>query len=250
MHDYPGEGSRREKRIRNLQNRLHESTNEFNRKSLVDELGRLEQERLHSDELFADKPGADKADGTDDEAFPILARLRKQLADVQYEYRRFAREVQAVQLYLHHFDTEYLGLLNERKLRLDVKYSLERDSFYDAFNTVRRQADSYCTEAARINAGEYTKAYEEEILRRMVEMRHNLFIETNRLFRRVQRFTKDLIDDLNGDAILCQNPDERLSYSELDRERELRGKTVGEGIHRVYEFSSEVTSFLNIPDFD
>jgi hypothetical protein len=249
MHDYPGESERIEKRIRKLQNRLHTSTNEFNRKSLVEELGRLEQERLHSENLFESQARAEEVTAEDAEEFPILAGLRTRYPDLQHEYRHFAREVQSLQLYLHHFDTEYIGLLNERKLRLDVKFSLERDNFYNAFSTLRRRADSYCTEASRINKGEYTKAYEEEILRRMVEMRHNLFIETNRFFLHVQRFAEDLLEDMNGDAILCQNADEQLSYSNLDRERELRGKTVQQGIEQIYEFSSEVISYLNIPDF-
>ncbi|NBC30933.1 MAG: hypothetical protein GVY29_13190 [Spirochaetes bacterium] len=247
MHDYPGEKSGIDKKIRNLQGRLNRSTNEFTRKSLVDELGRLEQERLHGDNLFTE--GQDEAQGEEAVDFPILVQLRDTYPDVAKKHEGQVREVQAVQLYLHHFDTEYIGLLNERKMRLDVKFSVERDGFYHVFNNLVRRADSYCVEAERINAGEYTKSYEEDILKRMVEMRHNLFIETSRFFRHIQRFTNDLLQDLDGDAILCQNGDETLSYSDFDRETELRGKTVREGLEQLNQFSSEVIAFLNIPDF-
>jgi hypothetical protein len=247
MHDYPGEKGGINKKIRNLQGRLHRSTNEFTRKSLVDELGRLEQERLHGDNIFTEDQ--DAAQGEEVVEFPILVQLRSKYPDVAKKHEEQVREVQALQLYLHHFDTEYIGLLNERKMRLDVKFSVERDGFYHVFNNLVRRADSYCVEAERINAGEYTKAYEQDILKRMVEMRHNLFIETSRFFRHIHRFTKDLLEDLDGDAILCQNGGETLSYSDFDRETELRGKTVREGIEQLNEFSSEVIAFLNIPDF-
>lgn len=247
MHDYPGDSGGIEKKIRSLQTRLNRSTNEFTRKSLVEELGRLEQERLHGDNIFTEGQAA--APDEDDTEFPILADLRTRYPEIVKKNEGQAREIQAIQLYLHHFDQEFIGLLNERKVRLDVKFSVERDGFYHVFNNLERRADSYCTEAERINSGEYTKAYEEDILKRMVEMRHNLFIETNRFFRHIQRFTGDLIEDLDGDAILCQNGDETLDYSDFDRETELRGKTVREGLEKLNEFSSEVIDFLNIPDF-
>ncbi|MFP4483767.1 MAG: hypothetical protein ACLFO1_02825 [Spirochaetaceae bacterium] len=249
MHDYPGDGGKLNKRIRSLESRLNRSTNEFAKKSLVDELGRLEQERLHSDNLFTGNraEAAEPADG--EEGFPILAKLQGQYPDILKEHKQQATEVRAILLYLHHFDTEYIGLLNERKLRLDVKFSVERDGFYHTFSSLRRRADSYCVEVTRIQAGEYAKAYEEDILKRMVEMRHNLFIETNRFFRHMLRFTRDLLGDLEGDGILCQNGTETLDYSRLDRETELRGKTVQEGLQSIHDFSAEVIDYLSIPDF-
>lgn len=249
MHDYPGDDGKLNKKIRNLESRLTRSTNEFAKKSLVDELGRLEQERLHSDNLFTgdEAEGAGPSEGED--GLPILKRLQEQHPEILKEHKQQVREVQAIQLYLHHFDTEYIGLLNERKLRLDVKFSVERDGFYHAFSNLRRRADSYCVEASRIQSGEYAKAYEEDILKRMVEMRHNLFIETNRFFRHMLRFTEDLLEDLEGEAILCQNGSETLDYTRLDRETELRGQTVQEGLQSIHDFSAEVVAYLNIPDF-
>lgn len=247
MHDYPGDSAGFDKKIRKLQGRLNRTTNEFTRKSLVDELGRLEQERLHGDNLFA--ADGDEQEEAAAENLPILAELRGRYEDFLKRNSRQLREVQDLLLYLHHFDTEFLGLLSERKLRLDVKFSVERDGFYNSFNRLSRQAETYCDEAERIQDGAYAKAHEEDILKRMVEMRYNLFIESNRFFRRVQSFSRNLLDDLAGEAIMCQNGDETLEYSDIDRETELRGKTVQEGLGHLNVFSKEVVAFLNVPDF-
>jgi len=247
MHDYPGDSAGFDNKIRKLQGRLNRATNEFTRKSLVEELGRLEQERLHGDNIFA--ADAEEQEDTEHENLPILVDLRERYENFLKRYTRQLREIRDLLLYLHHFDAEFLGLLSERKLRLDVKFSVERDGFYNSFNRLSRQAESYCEEAERIQDGAYAKAHEEDILKRMVEMRHNLFIEANRFFRRVQSFSRNLLDDLAGDAIMCQNGDERLEYSEIDHETELRGKTVQEGLDHLNVFSKEVVAFLNVPDF-
>ena len=63
------------------------------------------------------------------------------------------------------------------------------------------------------------------------------------------RPAEDLIDDLEGNQILCQNGDEFLSYSTIDREIDLRGQSVKEAVERLYELADEAVNFIDVPDF-
>jgi hypothetical protein len=157
--------------------------------------------------------------------------------------------VQAVFLYTQYFDDEFLGMLTERKLRLDVKFSIERDTFYNLFSDLARHRDDYLVEAERIRDGDYSKSYEDDMLKRLVEMRHNLFIEADRFFRRLGRFAHDLVEDADGEGILCQNAEEQLQYSSIDREKVLPGRSVKQGVAMLSELCDEIVDYLDIPDF-
>jgi hypothetical protein len=80
-------------------------------------------------------------------------------------------------------------------------------------------------------------------------MRHNLFIECDRFFRRLGRFSHDLVEDMSGDGILCQNADDELEYTTIDREKVLRGRTVKQGVTMLTELCDEIVDYLDIPDF-
>jgi hypothetical protein len=253
MKDYFEESeSSVEQRIRRLQGKLKTSQNAFRRKSIVDELSKLEQERLSQGNLFTGAEGESKtaAGGEGDtEDFPFLASLRDRYPELLRRVSSHERDVQAVFLYTQYFDDEFLGMLTERKLKLDVKFSLERDTFYNLFSNLARRRDDYLVEAERIRTGEYSKSYEEDILKRLVEMRHNLFIECDRFFRRLGRFAHDLVEDMSGDGILCQNADDELEYTSIDRENVLRGRTVKQGVTMLAELCDEIVDYLDIPDF-
>ena len=230
-------------RIRSLQGKLKNSRDALSRKKFIDNISKLEQQRLHSDNLFVEQ------EDQDEEELPILSSIRSRYQQLSDKYRDQVREIRDLLIYMHYFEDEYLGLFHERKLRLDVKFSVERDGFYNQFNQLHRRALAYCDESNRIQGGNYTKSYEDDILRRMVEMRHGVYIEADRFFRQVQRFSADLLKDIRGEQILCQNADDPLEYSPLDREKELRDLTVGEGIARLNEISREIVDFLDVPDF-
>jgi hypothetical protein len=134
-------------------------------------------------------------------------------------------------------------------MRLDVKYSVERDSFYDLMHQVTRSLKNYRTEADRIAEGSYAKQYESEILKRKVEMQHVVLGEIDWFFRKLRRFAKELLADIEGDRVLCQNPDEPLDYTTMDQERLLRGRTVRDGIDALHEYACEAVDYLDIPEF-
>ncbi len=255
MKDYFEDNkSSMEERIRRLQGKLKGSRNAFSRKSIIDELSKLEQERIKSGNLFADGEtsngqNADGGGAAEAEDFPYLAALPDRYPELVRRISTHGRDVQAVFLYTQYFDDEFLGMLTERKLRLDVKFSLERDTFYNLFSNLTRHRDDYLVEAGRVDSGEYSKSYEQDILRRLVEMRHNLFIEADRFFSRLGRFAHDLVDDINGDGILCQNAEDELEYTSIDREKALRGRKVRQGVSMLAELCDEVVDYLDIPDF-
>lgn len=238
-------------RIRDLQNRLKSTRDSMGQRQVVDELGKLEQEKLEMSNLFTEDQSADvvEEEESDADAFPIIHDLWNRYPELAEQHRSQFQDVRALVLYIHFFDEEFVGLFSERKIRLDVKYSVERDSFYNLFNDLRRKLDEYLEEAQRVDEGQYAKSYEEELLRRLVEKRHRLFIEADKLFGQVNRFAGELLDDVEQDGILCQNGKDKLTYSTFDRERELRGLTVEEGLQRLYAVTEEILNYLDVPDF-
>ncbi|WP_455381587.1 hypothetical protein [Salinispira pacifica] len=233
--------------IRSLQGKLRASHDALQKRKLIDELSHLEQERLRDGNLFTGD-GADLNE-VPEEDFPILGRVWDRYEALISENREQPSDVQGLIVYLRYFDEEFLGFLTPRKLKLDVKYSMVRDTFYNLYNQLERNLSNYQQESSRIGAGDYTKKYEEDILKRLVEMRNALFIEADRFLRRLRQFAEDLIDDLEGKQILCQNGDDFLSYSSIDREVDLRGLSVKEAVERLYELADEAVSFIDVPDF-
>lgn len=253
MQDYTGDLQNKyrkvSKRISDLQGRLRASRDSFSQRTIVDELTKLEQERLHIDNVFVES-GTTRGRSLDYDSFPILVGLERRYRESLKTHIAQVREIQALLLYLHFFEQEFIGLFSERKLKLDVEYSVERDGFYHQFSQLSRRMKNYCDEALRVQSGDYAKTYEQEMLKRVVEMRHAIVIESNGFFRKVHRFAGELIDDLDGDGILCQNGEAELAYSDLDRETELRGVTVRQGLQLLFDVCDEIIEYLDVPDFN
>ncbi|HUX14038.1 MAG TPA: hypothetical protein VMW87_13485 [Spirochaetia bacterium] len=253
MEDYKEDRAQSYREIRqniqNLQGKLRASRDTLQKRKIIDEISRLEHERLREGNLFADEGFVVEDEEVSGDEFPILGRIWERYEKVLAENREQTRDVQGLILYLRYFDEEFLGFLTPRKLKLDVKYSMVRDTFYNLYNQLERNLLNYQEESKRIGAGDYTKKYEDDILKRLVEMRNALFIESDRFFRRLRQFAEDLLDDLEEKQILCQNGDDFLSYSNIDRETALRGLSVKEAIGKVYELADESVDFLDVPDF-
>ncbi|MFP4115331.1 MAG: hypothetical protein ACOC1I_03900 [Spirochaetota bacterium] len=254
MEDYREDNISRRRQIRrnieSLQGKLKTTRNPFQQSSIAGELSKLEQERMQIDSLFEEPPVEEDADEeAPEEHYPQLNGIYQENPDLLQKSQHLERDIRASILYLDYFEREFLGMFTSRKMRLDVKYSVERDSFYDIYYQVSRSLQNYRTEADRIAAGSYTKQYEADILKRKVEMRHAVLIELDWFFRKLKRFAKELIEDIEQDELRCQNPSEPLEYTSLDGERLLRGQTVEEGIRMLYEYVSEAVDYLEIPEF-
>ncbi|MBN2441028.1 MAG: hypothetical protein JXJ04_06770 [Spirochaetales bacterium] len=162
----------------------------------------------------------------------------------------YDEEVYELNLYLDFFYTEFLAIFSERKMKLDFKFSLDRDNFHQNYLGVKSRLDDYMQEHSRIKDGLLNKEVELEMKRRIVKIKRNLFIETYRFFKLVQNFANELILDLETQGLKCLNGDQVISFEFIEEKRFLEGYTVKEALDELLVFSKEVTDFLNIPDFE
>ncbi len=151
-------------------------------------------------------------------------------------------------LYMRYFETELLGILSVRKLKLDVKFSIQRDNYYNRFSELNRNLQRHLKEQWRLEIADYSKAYEEELLKRRIETKHQLLFELHNFFNNLFTFAKTLEKDISGAQILCLNNDVRLEYSNIDSETVLRGKKVSDAVIHLKNFSSEFLEYLDMPD--
>ncbi len=252
MEDYRENSTSRRRRIHqsieSLQGKLKKTSNPFQQSSLAEELGKLEHERMEIDSLFLEDEAEIEEEAPQDH-FPYLNNLWKRYEEIIKKSKSLERDVRAAILYMHYFEDEFLGMFTSRKMRLDVQYSVERDQFYDLFHQVLRGLGDYRNEADRIADGTYAKQYESEIFKRKVEMRHAVLADVDWYFRKVKRFAKVLLEDIEGEGLLCQNPEEELNYTKLDRETVMRGKTVAEGLEQLLALALEAIEYVDVPDF-
>jgi hypothetical protein len=159
------------------------------------------------------------------------------------------REVYQLALYLALFESEFLSLLSETRLKLDFKHSLERDSFYHRFENLRRLLDDIREETSRLEENLGQK-HEEEMRMRGIRMSRNASMEAVKFFRNLSRFAGSLSEDIAGARSVCLNPDDMLRFDKLSGRRLLEGLSVQKALATLFEFSQEVVQFLNVPQIE
>lgn len=159
------------------------------------------------------------------------------------------REVYQLALYLAYFESEFLALLSETRLKLDFKYSLERDSFYHRFENLRRLLLDIREDASRME--EYIgQKHEEEMRLRSFKKNRNVIMESDKLFRDLIRFAGSLAKDIAARGSTCLNAHDVLRLDKLHGRRELDGLKVEEALGELYSFCREVVDFLKVPQID
>lgn len=148
-------------------------------------------------------------------------------------------------LYLNFFEKELLTFLSEKRLKLDFKHSIERDSFYHRFSSISRRLKDFKEDAARIDSFEGT--HEKEMRQRSFKKRRNLFLDGDRFFRSLVKFSKDLIEDLQEDGLKCLNGNEVMEFDKLEGNKYLEGVKVRDALVKLGDFCREVVLYLNIP---
>jgi hypothetical protein len=159
------------------------------------------------------------------------------------------REIYQLALYLAYFESEFLALLSETRLKLDFKHSLERDSFYHRFENLRRLLEDLREDTSRIEDFLGQK-HEEEMRMRSFKKSRNLIMEADRFFRNLQGFAGGIADDIAAAGSICLNPRDLLRFDRLQSGRLLEGLSVEKALGALAEFSSEVASYLNVPQID
>jgi DNA primase len=153
-------------------------------------------------------------------------------------------------LYVYHFEREFLPFLTEKQLKLDFKFSLDRDAFYNSFQAIRRKISAYHDENRRIADGLVSRDMELEIRKRTMKLTRLIQAEAARFFRAVQRFSGELIEDAHGDMVKCLNCNGVISFDAIEGTRLLQGRTVGGALGDLREFASEAVTYLNIPEIE
>jgi hypothetical protein len=159
------------------------------------------------------------------------------------------REVYHLARYLVLFETEFLALLSETRLKLDFKHSLERDSFYHRFENLRRLLLDIREDTSRMDDYLGQKHEEDMRLRGFKKMR-NTILEADKFFRDLARFTGGLTEDIAGSGSICLNASDVLRFEKIRGMRLLDGLTVKEALSQLHEVSKEVVTYLNVPQIE
>lgn len=157
-------------------------------------------------------------------------------------------EIYYVDAYLRFFYNEILIVLSERSIKLDFKYSLDRDNFYHKFQDLLRRLDDYKQELIRIEEGMYGKNQELEMRKRNLKRRRFIEIEADRFFKSLEAFTEDLVQDIEQNGSKCLNSSEDIYFDKIEGKRYLSDYKVSDAIVVINDFAKEVISYLNIPD--
>ncbi len=201
----------------------------------------------------------DSGEETDDLAsFPILARLASQPRSPSMPRGAIEvlppppgeAEVSRLELYAGFFEKEFLPFLTEIRLKLDFKFSMERDSFYHRFQDLKRKMADYRDECGRLAEESLTKQMETEIRKRAVKLIRVLTTEASRFFRAINRFATELADDAGADGVKCLNGAETIRFEKIEGKRHLEGQGVRDGLEQLGALAREAVDYLNVPEIE
>lgn len=222
------------------------------------------REKILAVNVFDEKATQEAAgEKSDDLAeFPLLAKLaakdaelppRQRLAPLwthDAEATTAQQEVFRLMLYVRWFREEFLPFLTEKRLKLDFKYSLDRDGFYARFQEVERKLDDFSEENAGLAEGVAGRELELEKRKRLGKLKREIESDAAKLFHAVLVFARDLKEDAEGEGVKCLNGEERIAFDSIEGRRALEGKTVRSALDQLARLASEVEAYLNVPDIE
>jgi hypothetical protein len=153
-------------------------------------------------------------------------------------------------LFVAHFEREYLPFLAEKQLKLDFKYSMDRDLFYSRFQELQRKIENFREENARLSEGTVSRDMELEVRKRSNKLTRLTQADAAKFFRAVKRFSVDLGEDAQGDGVKCLNCEAEISFDHIEGKRLLQGRTVRDALGELELFALEAVNYLNIPDME
>jgi hypothetical protein len=239
--------SRINRLIRQFESVYRTTVDEMQRERVTSELKKLKQYREKLESFHVMEEVADEAVEEFDEYadYPFLKSLigRRESNKAVESYND--TEVVNLSRYVSFFENQILNLLSETKLKLDFKYSMERDSFYHRVENLRRQLEDFVEDTSRIDT--YEGPHGEVMRMRNFKKKRNLILEADRFFRRLFNFTAELLSDIDEEGLKCLNSDERISFDRIEGNKYLEGLSVREALNRVNELCGEVAEYLNVP---
>lgn len=227
----------------------------------------LRELRRHRENILAvniiDAQAVEKAEKSDDLAdFPFLKRLLEREAELQPRNRLaelWASDTEAtpaqqeifhLMIYMRWFRDEFLPFLTEKRLKLDFKFSLDRDSFYARFQEVERKLDNFKEENASLAEMSAGHEMELEMRKRFGKLKREIESDAAKLFRALDVFARELGLDADGEGVKCLNGNERIAFDSIEGKRALEGRTVRWALDELGRLASEVEGYLNVPDIE
>jgi len=159
-------------------------------------------------------------------------------------------EIFNIMMYVRFFQGEFLPVLTEKRLRLDYKFSIERDSFYGRYKDIERSLNDFREENERLSNGTLRREMERESYTRLIRLRGRIKSDSAKLFRAIHKFCEELIEDADGDGVKCLNGSEEIVFDEIEGKRLLAGRTASDALVVLAGFSSEVVAYLNVAETD
>jgi hypothetical protein len=159
-------------------------------------------------------------------------------------------EIFNLMMYARFFQGEFLPVLTEKRLRLDYKFSLERDSFYGRYKDLERSLNDFREANERLSNGTLRRELEQESYMRLIKLRGRIKSDSAKLFRALHAFCEELIEDADGDGVKCLNGSAEIAFDEIEGTRLLAGRRVTDALVVLSGFSSEVVAYLNVPETD
>lgn len=237
------------KLIRQFESVYRSSSDPYQLDRVSKELKRLKKyrEKLESFHVIDSEELAEPQLQDELEDFPYLGDLVEQdtRSEDDAELDLFGKELLRFLLYLIFFEKEFLTFLSEKRLKLDFKHSIERDSFYHRFGSISHRLKDFKEDAARIDS--FGGTHEKEMRQRSFKKKRNLFLDGDRFFRSLVKFSKDLIEDLQEDGLKCLNGNEVMEFDKLEGNKYLEGVKVEDALVKLGDFCREVVLYLNIP---
>jgi hypothetical protein len=224
------------------------STNPDQQKRILRKLNELKKYRERIELLFQVTDDSESFDETEE---PVVeAKFASLLFSEDTEENAYDEEIHKLNMYMEFFYAEFLSFFSERKLKLDFKYSIDRDSAHHKFMEIKRRVEDYEKESSTMREGNFQKDLEKEIKLRNMKLKRSLCIEANKFLLWVREFASVLIGDLQTDGLLCLNGDDIISF-ELDFDKHYcEGLTVKQALVELVSFTDEVIEYLNIPDIE
>lgn len=160
------------------------------------------------------------------------------------------QEIYHLMQYTRWFRDEFLPFLTEKRLKLDFKFSLDRDGFYARFQDVERKLDGFREESRRIQEGLNGHEMEVEMKKRVGKLKREIEADAAKLFHAVRVFARELSEDAAGEGVKCLNGNERIEFDRIEGKRALEGRTVRGALDDLTRLGSELERFLNVPDLE
>jgi len=180
----------------------------------------------------------------------IAAGFLSKIVDMDEENNIIDEEIHTLNLYMEFFYNEFLSIFSERKLKLDFKYSIERDSAHHKFMEIKRRVSDFENELLTSTDGFVNKDIEMNLKMRNIKHKRILCIEAHKFFKWVGEFASILIEDIETEGLKCLNGDDIISF-ELNFEKHYcEGFTVVHSLEELVAFVDEVMKYLNIPQLE